>query len=119
MLDIIFALIILSHFFYVYNQKAHYVTEFRNIAMKYVLGIFSLDSDGFFFIDILANYPYYVHSNHVMYFLRFLRFLQTGLVLRGYTLFWKKLIRLFTSNINFTRSLTDILKFLLMLFLIA
>jgi hypothetical protein len=68
--------------------------------VKYVFGLISFDADGYFIVDLLATYPYYLHGTPQLYFLRFLRFMQTGIVLKGYSLFWKKLIRIFTSSQN-------------------
>ena len=58
--DLTFLVISISHFFYVFIDNARYVTHYKSIAYKYMFGLFELDSDGFFIVDILATFPYYL-----------------------------------------------------------
>ncbi|KAL4468617.1 hypothetical protein ABPG74_005120 [Tetrahymena malaccensis] len=116
-MDSFFVCTIFIKFFCAYVDKTRVVKDFNSIAFRYCFGFLWMDSDGLFFFEVTALFPYYIFNT--WYGTRFLRMLQIGCVLDYFQIFCNKVLGFFTSNINLTKSLTTILQFLLLLCIIA
>lgn len=102
-IDIFFVFDLIFHFFYAYNtKKQKLIKQFAIIALRYIKSMY-------FFFDFFALCPYYWIQDDIYWFkvLRLLRFFEA---LRGFDIFSREAFLKLTSNINFTISMTRILK---------
>lgn len=102
-IDIIFLLDFIFHFFYSYvDKKQKLVNTFKPILKRYLFGTL--------LFDFFALYPYYFAQSNTLYALKILRYMRVIDMLSGISMVLDELFLKLKNNMNFALSITRIIR---------
>ena len=102
-LDVMLLFDFAAHFFYSHiDERQKLVTRFKPIFSKYFFGRM--------IFDLVSLYPYYFFEDQSMYVLKILRFLRIGDIMGGISMALDEFFLKIKNNLNFSVSITRIIK---------